>query len=381
MLLAGDVMRNEDKTKAQLLIELREMRRQMARLKAAENDHRQVVEALRESEERFRRIFDHSNDAILLIDPMQDEILDANPVACRMLGYSHQELLSLGISDIHPDEMPKFRAFAQSVFEQEGGWTNELTCLTKTGNSLPAEISASVIDLEGRTCLIALVRDITERKQAEEALRASEARLAVMEERQRLARDLHDSAAQALYAITMYAEAARQLLGDGGMAADYFGEIRDTAQEALRDMRLLLFELRPPALEQAGLVGALQARLEAVEGRAGLETELEVEREHRLPLEIEEALYRIAQEVLNNALKHAQARRITVHLRQTGPTTILEIADDGAGFDLATAREKGGLGLRGMEERAAQLGGRLTVKSRPGQGTSVKVTVPVNSEQ
>ncbi len=294
-----------------------------------------------------------------------------------MLGYSHQELLSLGISDVHPDEMPQFRDFAQSVFERGGGWTNELTCLTKTGNSLPAEISASVIDVEGRTCLIALVRDITERKQAEEALRASEARLAVMEERQRLARDLHDSAAQALYAITMYAEAARQLLGDRSMAADYFREIRDTAQEALRDMRLLLFELRPPALEQEGLVGALQTRLEAVEGRAGLETELEVEEGRQLPLEIEEGLYRIAQEALNNALKHAQARRITVHLRQTAPATILEIADDGAGFDLTTAREKGGLGLRGMEERAARLGGRLTVESRPGEGTRVKVTVPV----
>ncbi len=158
-------------------------------------------------------------------------------------------------------------------------------------------------------------------------------------------------------------------------AADHLRELRDTAQEALREMRLLIFELRPPLLQEEGLVTALQARLEAVEERAGLETEFTVEGEGRLPLEIEEELYRIAQEALNNALKHAQARRITVSLRQVQRTVTLEIADDGIGFDPSTALEYGGLGLDGMEERAAQLGARLTVQSRPGEGTRVTVEV------
>ena len=122
-------------------------------------------------------------------------------------------------------------------------------------------------------------------------------------------------------------------------------------------------------------MAALQARLEAVEERAGLETEFKVEGEGHLPLEIEEELYRIAQEALNNALKHAQARRITVSLRQDQRTVTLEIADDGIGFDPSTALEYGGLGLDGMEERAAQLGARLTVQSRPGEGTRVTVEV------
>ena len=159
------------------------------------------------------------------------------------------------------------------------------------------------------------------------------------------------------------------------MAADHLRELRDTAQEALREMRLLIFELRPPVLQEEGLVAALQARLEAVEGRAGLETEFKVEGADRLLPEIEEELYRIAQEALNNALKHAQARRITVSLRQIQRTVTLEIADDGIGFDPTTARKQGGLGLRGMEERAAQLGGRLTVQSKPGEGTRVRVEV------
>ena len=128
-------------------------------------------EALRESEERFRKIFDHSNDAIFVVDPAHDEILNVNTKACAILGYSREELLSMPMSAIHPDEMPQFRAFARSVMEHGSGWTNELACLTKTHQALPAEISASVAEIAGRTCMIALIRDISERKRAEEALR------------------------------------------------------------------------------------------------------------------------------------------------------------------------------------------------------------------
>jgi signal transduction histidine kinase len=200
---------------------------------------------------------------------------------------------------------------------------------------------------------------------------------ATLEERQRLARELHDSVTQALYGVTLYGEAAARLLSSGraDLAADHLRELRDTAHEALREMRLLIFELRPPLLEQEGLIVALQARLEAVEGRAGLKTAFNVEGEVHLPPEIEQGLYRIGQEALNNALKHARARSVAVSLHQDQRAVILEITDDGMGFDLATARESGGLGLRGMKERAAQLGGQLTVKSEPGAGTSVRVEV------
>ncbi len=133
--------------------------------------------ALHESEERFRKIFNFSNDAIFVLDPARNEILDVNPRTCSMLGYSREELLSLPISAVHPREMPKLLAFAKSVFEQRSGWTDELTCLTRSGKTLPAEISASVIDMAGRRCIIALVRDITERKRMEIALRESEERL------------------------------------------------------------------------------------------------------------------------------------------------------------------------------------------------------------
>jgi GAF domain-containing protein/HAMP domain-containing protein len=201
--------------------------------------------------------------------------------------------------------------------------------------------------------------------------------VAVLEERQRLARDLHDSATQSLYAVTMFAEAAARLLKSGEVeaATGHMREVRETAQEALQEMRLLIFELRPPILEEEGLVTALQTRLEMVEGRSGLEIAFNAERVGDLSPEIEEGLYRIAQEVLNNILKHAQAQLVTVHLCRAQQKIILEIADDGIGFDPATIQGKGGLGLEGMEERVALLGGQLLVSGKPGEGTTVRVEV------
>jgi signal transduction histidine kinase len=199
--------------------------------------------------------------------------------------------------------------------------------------------------------------------------------LAVIEERQRLARELHDSVTQSLYSVTLYGEAAARLLSAGNypLAAEHLRELRDTAQEALREMRLLIFELRPPVLEKEGLAAALQTRLEAVEGRAGLQSELQVEGEGVIPIPIEEELYRVAQEALNNVLKHAKAQRVKVRLRLDGTSVALEVRDDGVGFNPALVREKGGLGLRGMAERARRIGSALDVQSAPGRGTTVKV--------
>jgi signal transduction histidine kinase len=200
---------------------------------------------------------------------------------------------------------------------------------------------------------------------------------AILEERQRLARDLHDSVTQALYGLSLHAEAATRALaaGETDPVAANLHEIRETTQEALGEMRLLLYELRPPLLEERGLLGALQARLGAVESRAGLVTELRGTATERLRPETEQGLYRLAQEALNNVLKHAHARHVGVELEVTTDRAILEVADDGVGFEPAL-RGGHGFGLAGMRERAAKLGGTLQVASAPGAGTRVRVEVP-----
>ena len=201
--------------------------------------------------------------------------------------------------------------------------------------------------------------------------------LAVLAERQRLARELHDSVTQSLYSVTLYANAAILALAAGkqDVSAGYLKELQETAQEGMRDMRLLIFELHPPVLETEGLVAALQARLAAVEGRAGLQTELLVEGERRVPIAIEGELYWIAQEALNNVRKHAEARHVTVHLRFSEASVCLEVSDDGMGFDPQAVPAGRWGGMRTIAERAASVGGKLTYKSTPGEGTQVKIEV------
>jgi signal transduction histidine kinase len=202
--------------------------------------------------------------------------------------------------------------------------------------------------------------------------------LAVVEERNRLARELHDSVTQALYGITLHAEAAfRQLQADQlEMVNEQLVELRGTAQEALREMRLLIFELRPSVVELQGLVPALQARLEAVEERAGMGVEFNVDGDLDLSDEIQDGLYRIAQEALNNALKHAKANHITLNISGSLSAVVLEVIDDGQGFDPDTAVEGGGLGLDGIIERAELMRGDLKLESKPGSGTRVRIEVP-----
>jgi signal transduction histidine kinase len=141
-------------------------------------------------------------------------------------------------------------------------------------------------------------------------------------------------------------------------------------------MRLLIYELRPPVLVDEGLEAGIQARLDAVEGRSGVATALTTDLPEPLSKETEEALYRIAQEALNNSLKHSRGKRIEVELRQSGSLTVMEIRDNGVGFDPMAAEISGGLGLRGMAERVDELGGELTVRSEPGSGTCIRVEVP-----
>jgi signal transduction histidine kinase len=203
--------------------------------------------------------------------------------------------------------------------------------------------------------------------------------LAVLEERQRLARELHDSVTQALYSVTLYADAARMAFSAQKWESleSNLQEVRNMSREAMYDMRLLVFELRPFMLETEGLVSALRARLAAVEGRSGLKTEVLVENERRLPIKMEEQLYRIAQEALNNVVKHAGATQVQVQLTYDESTVSMEMSDDGKGFAPEEVSQSGGFGLQGIHERVQQLGGALNIQSTPRRGTRLRVRIPL----
>lgn len=202
-------------------------------------------------------------------------------------------------------------------------------------------------------------------------------RAVVLEERQRLARELHDSVTQLLYGLVSLAEAGQARL-EAGMpdtAKPTFNRIAKTARQALNEMRLFVYRLRPLELEQQGLVSAINERLAVVEGWSGVRVSLQADEHLQLPLQVEAALYQIVQEALNNMLKHAHASRGTIHLHRREQGLVLEIADDGCGFD---PRDTGGrgLGLRHLSERARSVGGQLEIHSNPGEGTRVSVYIP-----
>jgi signal transduction histidine kinase len=207
-------------------------------------------------------------------------------------------------------------------------------------------------------------------------LRQQARRVAVMEERARLARELHDSVTQSLYSATLFAEAARELAtaGESEKVANYLSQLGQITQQSLKEMRLLVYELRPPALQSEGLLGALQQRMDAVEARSGVEARLMVEDLIELPANVEEGFYGIAQEALNNTLKHAAATSVKVRLGLQDRWIQLEIEDNGLGFNPDTT-DSGGLGLTSMRERAGKVGGILTILSSPGEGTKIVVRV------
>jgi PAS domain S-box-containing protein len=212
-------------------------------------------------------------------------------------------------------------------------------------------------------------------------VRLSEAQAqAALEERQRLARELHDSVTQSLYSLTLLAEASRRTAqaGEVEKVVGNIARLGETAQQALKEMRLLVYELRPLALEQAGLADALQHRLDAVEKRAGINAQLRVELDVKLPPHVENALYRIAQEALNNSLKHAEANKVVVSLRSSGKQVEMEIKDNGKGFDTEGTQDQGGLGLTSIRERVEALGGEVSIIAEPGAGTHVRLRVPLN---
>jgi signal transduction histidine kinase len=168
------------------------------------------------------------------------------------------------------------------------------------------------------------------------------------------------------------------LLAEGEVerARERMARIGDISQQALREMRLLLYELRPSALDDDGLEGAIESRLTAVEQRVGISTQLQVNVSGDLLPHIEECLYRITQEALNNALKHAEATAVVVQLHVDESTIFLSVTDDGKGFDPATVNFEGRLGISNMRERTSRLGGLFEIESKTGLGTTVSITMP-----
>lgn len=232
----------------------------------------------------------------------------------------------------------------------------------------------------------ALMKELETRSKRLAALSTRVAR-AQEKERERIARELHDGLGQALTAIKLDLTAARRSLAvDLGQTSDYLEKARLLTEESLDELRRMVFDLRPPALDHLGLVAALESYCRAFEQRFKVAVTVSGDGfASRLPFEVETALYRICQEALANIAEHAAATRCTLTIEQTRDEVTLTVQDDGRGFDPATiAGPNGavrGIGILSMERRVEELGGQFRIESRPGEGTAVLVAVPLSSHR
>jgi two-component system, NarL family, sensor histidine kinase UhpB len=228
-----------------------------------------------------------------------------------------------------------------------------------------------------------ITRTFNEMLDAGEAYRARLREVAVRaltaaeEERKRIARELHDETAQLLAVLLIRIRLVRA--ADPDAADALLEDMRREIGQALEGVRRFARGLRPPALDELGLVPAIEAHVRSLREATGIDITIDAAPVGRdLPPEAELAVYRIVQEALSNVVRHSGAGRAEVHLAREGETLRLCVRDDGHGFDVAAMKQPGGgLGLFGMEERAAYLGGRVEVESRPGAGTTVRAEVPV----
>jgi PAS domain S-box-containing protein len=340
--------------------------------------------ALRESEERYRELFENAKDAIYVHD-LSGRYVSVNRAAEALSGYSRAEILGKHYSNfLAPRNLKHARTNLCKKLDEAHETIYEVFMITKDKRAVPVEVSSRLIHENGVPIGVqGIVRDITERKRAQEALQNYSRRLieAQEAERQHIARELHDEIGQVLTAVKINLQSIQRLGPDAAWMPP-LDESIGIVDEALGRVRELSIELRPSLLDDLGLSAALRWYVDRYAQRTGIRAEVTngFEEQGRLPRELETACFRIAQEALTNVVRHARAKSVSVQLEHVRDKLVLTISDDGIGFDIEglfnNASTVAALGLRGMEERALAVGGKLELESFVPDGTQVRATFP-----
>lgn len=352
---------------------------------------RQTAEQLRQSEESYRGLFENATEAIFVLD-LRGKIIAANRACERLTGLTTAQLVGMDSASLLSGE--SLATVGQVVERQVRGEATEgpieLRLTRRDGTEAIVELMPNVIVRgDAPVGLQAIVRDVTEQRRLQENLRfyVSQVLRAQEAERLRIARELHDDTAQALTGLSRRLDMLVDTLALSGdnvpqeMSAR-LEELRDQSDTILAGIRRFSRDLRPPVLDDLGLLPALKWLVTGLEEEHGIVADVRVVGEQRrLPTETELAVFRIAQEALNNVWKHSGASSVELSLDFRGDALTLTVADDGKGFDVprrvSDLAADGKFGVTGMEERVRILGGTLALQSKPGAGTCVEVTVPV----
>ena len=343
---------------------------------------RRVERSLAESENRLRAILDTAVEGIITI--AQDGTIESvNAATERIFGYAPGEVVGRNIRLLLPGE------FASVGEQQPGNGAPKLSGASregsghrKDGSEFPIELAMSEMVLSNRRVFTAFVRDITERKEAEQVGREFGGRLLHAQEleRARLGRELHDDISQRLARLAIDAGQAESSQ-DAAKRAETMRELRDGLVRLSEDVHSLSYKLHPAVLEDLGLTDALKAECERFSRRESITVDVKVEQIAKVSNGAGLCLFRIAQEALRNVARHARAESALVWLRSMDGGLQLVVSDTGAGFEPARQRHRPSLGLASMRERVRLAGGELHIESSPGEGTSVIAWVPLKGEQ
>jgi PAS domain S-box-containing protein len=353
---------------------------------------REANETLKSSEEHLRLVFDAAVDGIIELD-VNDVVMRTNEAFCQMVhldrgtveGQRWQALAaSLDGADARFAELP---SAGQAQLERSDG----------TPLYLESRVSEIPTDPLRR---LVLIRDVTPGKAADQTIRSllkflqekdedrtsllRRTNSAIESERNRIARDLHDGPVQGVSAASLSLEAALLMIGAGDVdrGVDVLSKVRKELADEADALRSLMSGLRPPVLEERGLIPALREAVTRFGIEQGVETDLVGTLPRPMSSDLETLAYRVVQEALTNAAKHARAGRVVVSVETTATSLRVEVEDDGRGFDSAMTREflrQGRVGLASMRERVELANGTFVIRSNPGRGTSIVATLPVDS--
>jgi PAS domain S-box-containing protein len=370
---------------------------------AASIARKQAVAALQASEMRTRAIVDSALDAVITIDE-RGTITGWNSQAAAIFGYYEEEIrgrllsemiLPLRYREAHTTGLERFLASGHGPILNR---RVELSALHKNGREFPIELSVTALTIEGRKVFSAFLRDISERKEAERALKEAyehlrdlTGRLTEAEEieRRRLARELHDEFGQALTGLkfdvawlTKELSRLKNAAGVAGMKSKAVG-MSHAIDGLIQSVRATAAALRPGVLDDLGLVAALEWLASSFRERTGLPCDLTIDssiRERVVDLVLATTVFRGAQELLTNIMRHAQASKASMGLAARDGHLLLTVRDDGVGLQEEQWKQGRSLGLRGLHERVRLIGGEVSIVSAAGAGTDVTMTLPMKTD-
>jgi PAS domain S-box-containing protein len=364
-------------------------------------ERKRAEEALRRSETKFRTLYDSTSDAVMLLD--EKGFFDCNQAALAVFGCAtREEFCSKHPADVSPPMQPcgtdsltlanRRIATAMEQGSQHFEWMHKRA---DTGETFPADVLLSAIELDGKRALQAVVRDITRRKRAEEDLRSSQEQFRALaariehvreEERAALARELHDELGQGLTALQIdlaWLDGHLRTAGPADLPAlrDKIATMVPRAEHLIETTQAISSTMRPGVLDDLGLVAAIEWLAADFEKRTGLACMATLPAtDIALDLGLAVAVFRIVQEALTNVIRHAKATRVEIRLRATEGELALEVEDDGRGITPQQIADPRSLGLFSMRERAAALGGTVDFRSEAGRSTTVSVRMPVGGD-